>query len=514
MLTDLLGATPELAIMASVIDEVRPFLDDPEGTFDFADAITLARGLVAIAQDAAGPSPALTLADQILNAAGDVSRFEGQPPATVMVVTLIGLIKETTGPNPALDAAQTLILLLTDPIGFTRDGVLEVVNLVPDIFGLPAFLRSILDLVLPPPGQQIDFPFCPKLDYAFATLPTQLTLNQSEQYEFDPIPRVKLVFPVPVQFTVTPCDWANPLNTLDPENPVVCSGNSNVIIYDAGSSVSFPYPEDLHTMRVTPTFMLPNQFSNSTITSFNGSFQFDSGRMVLVIDPVDIIPEIVLIPRLCLDIPLIGEVCTPSLVFPALGTPELRFGQETPLFSAGDSFSLTDDSMFDQNRQPWVLGGFRPFIGESFSLDAEVQPTAVLEGPETLLEGEEGIFSADKTVEIDIGENLFYDWDFDDGITAQGRNFGSDIQVRGSQFPHAYADNGPFVATGDPDNAAYRVSLTADDEHEQTNTALHCHSGERGTDDSSAIGQDGRRREYHQPGLRFLGHQPNTEPQG
>ena len=97
----------------------------------------------------------------------------------------------------------------------------------------------------------------------------------------------------------------------------------------------------------------------------------------------------------------------------------------------------------------------------------------MLEGPERLLEGEEGIFSADKTVEIDIGENLFYDWDFDDGITAQGRNFGSDIQVRGSQFPHAFADNGPFIATGDADNAAYQVSLTADDEHEQTDTAFH-----------------------------------------
>ena len=359
LLTDLLGATPELTIMASVVDLVRPFIEAPDGSFDFADAITLARGMVAIAQDAAGDSSALTLAEQILNAAGDVSRFEGRPPSVVMVVTLIGLIKQQTpGPNPALDAAEKLILLLTDPIAVTRDGVLEVVNLVPDIFGLPAFLRSIVDLVLPPPPSLLDFPFCPKLDYAFATLPTQLTLNQSEQYQFDPTPRVKLVFPVPVQFTVSPCV---PDNTLDPENPVVCSGTSNVVIYNAGSSVSFPYPDDLHTMRVTPTFMLPNQFSNSTLTSFNGSFQFEAGRYVLVIDPVTIIPEIELIPRFCIPIPFIGDLCIPALVFPALGTPEVRFGQEQALFSTGSSFSKVNDSMFEQ--KPPALGpGWLPSL--------------------------------------------------------------------------------------------------------------------------------------------------------
>ena len=224
------------------------------------------------------------------------------------------------------------------------------------------------------------------LAYTIISVPIGLSLTQNETFRFDPTPRAQLQFPQAVDFSVSPCD---PL--------LVCSGTSNLVVFNLGSSVTFTYP-DVHKMDVTPTILLPHRLSNDVITNL------DLFGTIKIADFDLSTPEI--------DLGFLGSIDPIHLHLGPL--------VEKSIIPAG--IGISDSSFFDGDRAPWVLPGILPVGVAPLALDAEIKPTAVITGPPPpVKEGQEAAFSGSQSTDPD-GELLTFIWEFGDGISDFGEN--------------------------------------------------------------------------------------------
>ena len=331
---------------------------------------------------------------------------------------------------------------------------------------------------------------CVSFGYDTLDVKTVVKLFQTEEYNFDPVPRVKLEFPQPVPFVVQDCDSGDPFNYYDPSNPnrvgalsknvanasavnpppgsvpstpsgtdimvpenwLICGGTSNIVVINANDKVEIVYPLDAHTMEVTPTFLLPNLVSNDTSNRFEQSLVGTAAVAAFDISGFEIVAPRTLQEEHCISLPNPpgGEECTPEIRFDGLDFGGISLGLG-PLFQETiPLFAFSDTDMFDIDRLPWVMGGFNSPTQAAFTLDAEIQPAARITGPNAqnrLNEGQEGTFSCATSQDDDFGEDIGVNvecrWDFDDGITAVG-----------TVVSHTFADNG-----------AYDVELIVDDGH-------------------------------------------------
>ena len=320
---------------------------------------------------------------------------------------------------------------------------------------------------------------CASFSYDALTAPIRIQMSQSQRFTFDTDLRVKLQLPQAVQFSISPC-------TPDPSHPtipVVCSGNSDTIIYDVGSELDLVVPSgEFHTTAITPTFYL----LNPTLDNFISTNLRVDGKLIAV-QASRSIPDYVLlepftvIPEIC-----IFDLCTPALEFPGLFLPGTLIQSQNigrailgdllddflasfgigfaagppyedsigPVFKTSlPGLAVTDNDMFDRAPSPWPLQGVDSVVGTPFTIDAEVQPTAVLTGDVALDEGEEGAFDGSGSLEIDFDEFLTFEFDYGDGIT--------DFSFDGS-VGHAFLDDGDLT-----------VNMAADDEHQLPGTAAH-----------------------------------------
>ena len=299
----------------------------------------------------------------------------------------------------------------------------------------------------PPLSGEVDLristaPSFGKATYTIADATTTTQMTQKEQYEFDPTPRVSLKFSIPVEYDVQGCGSA-----LYPFDNVTCSGTSETVVFNLGDSVEIIYPDgaNVHQVEVTPTFLLPNRISNTTKVDY-------SQRLTLTAGDFDItVPGKTLLPAETL-----AEICDPTglfddcytIRFPGLSTPKIALSPSAPLYRE-TFFAPTQTTPNLAFLDPWTLGGIGTIPGATFTLDAEVDPTAVINGPSNLVEAQEGTFDCLSSVEIDFGETTTCTWDFGDGF----RGFGDTVA-------HTYADNG-----------VYSVELTVVDGHLQPGTA-------------------------------------------
>ena len=283
-------------------------------------------------------------------------------------------------------------------------------------------------------------PGCTELGFTILGMPIDVALSQSSKFTFTPTPRVALQFSEPVDFVVSPC---NPDNSLNPADPVVCSGRSSRVIYDLGSNLTITVPSgNFHLGNATPTFSLPSTLSNNIRLDLEASGKLKAGEVFLKTPDFQLIPPILFLKKICAA----GE-CTPEIRYPGLKVPAINVDFGPVLERSLPGLSINDSAfpVFDRSSQPWVLGGFNTVTGTRIDFDAEVKPIASFTAPTVLDEGEEGTFTATGTdLDVNVGEFLTYSWSLGDGIS----DFGDKIF-------HFYADNGDFT-----------VTMVADDEHQ------------------------------------------------
>lgn len=318
-------------------------------------------------------------------------------------------------------ASDSIIKMTVDPTAFINAPI-------PLAFGLNS-CDHFPDLPLPG---------CTELGFTIIGMPIDVALSQSSKFTFTPTPRVALQFSEPVDFVVSPC---NPDNTLNPADPVVCSGTSDRVIYDLGSDLTITVPsDDFHLGSATPTFSLPGTLSNNIRLYLEADGKAKAGELSLETSEFQLIPPITFVPEICTELG-----CTPEVRYPGLKVPSVKTGFGPLLEQGLPGRSINDSThpVFDRASGAWVLEGFNTVTGAPFGFDAEIQPIADFIGPAVLDEGEEGTFTG-TGIEIDFDEFLTYSWDLGDGIS----DFGDTVF-------HSYADNGLFT-----------VTMVADDEHQ------------------------------------------------
>jgi hypothetical protein len=185
----------------------------------------------------------------------------------------------------------------------------------------------------------------------------------------------------------------DPSNPTSPVDVVTCSGTSNTVIFDLGSSVNITFPA-LFTgaaMSVTPTFLLPNLLSNDTVTTLTEAVGITVGELSLELSAVDLVPPFEIIPEVC--VPYVG--CTPALDFPGLSTDAIDI-EEGPLYEQTFAeVSISNSSLFDGDRAPWILEGFSPIPGPAFLLNPNYAPVTLITGPGTRDEGQSPAIGAE-----------------------------------------------------------------------------------------------------------------------
>ena len=205
---------------------------------------------------------------------------------------------------------------------------------------------------------------CVSFEYDTLDVKTEVKLYQTEEYTFDPVPRVKLEFPRPVPFVVQDCDPLDPFNYYDPSNPnrvglpnkkvvnssavnpplgpipptpdqidvmvpenwLICSGTSDIVVINANDKVEIVYPLDAHTMDVTPTFLLPNLVSNDTSNRFEQGLVGTVALASFAISGIEIVSPRTLQGEICVDLPFGGEECTPEIRFDGLDLGGISLG--------------------------------------------------------------------------------------------------------------------------------------------------------------------------------------------
>jgi hypothetical protein len=199
-----------------------------------------------------------------------------------------------------LPDVETTSALGGDGTTLTASGEHDFVEIDIDLLG---FFTSV------PLGLEL-FPmcignFCAAFNINIASVESVTTLTQEEDYLFEARPRVMLQFPEPVVYNITPCALAAPFDSIDPSNPTLpvnivnCSGTSDTIIYDLGSSVDITFPASFSgsIMNVTPTFLLPNQISNDTVTTLMEAIELTIGECALSVSAFDVVSPCARFPR-------------------------------------------------------------------------------------------------------------------------------------------------------------------------------------------------------------------------
>ena len=188
-------------------------------------------------------------------------------------------------------------------------------------------------------------------------------------------------------------------------------------------------------MNVIPTFLLPNQISNDTVTTLTEEVDLTVGELALSVSAIEVLGGFEIFPEVC--IPVVG--CTPGLDFPGFSSPAINI-DEGPLFvQTIAEIPFEDASVFDGNRLAWVLAGLNAPLGAGFQLNPNKPQVAVITttGDSTLDEGQEGSWDAldstNPSTDPD-GDAMTFFWDFGDGTSTAG-----------ASVSHTYVDNGNYT---------------------------------------------------------------------
>jgi len=259
---------------------------------------------------------------------------------------LSGTIKIPNVQTTASLSGKDLLASGGDPYLIPSLDVMQLLSFAPPPVG--AFFRILSSSLAIPPAGIKDFGGTPrsiKLKWTLFTMNLNLPISQSQQFTFHPTVNLKLKLPVHVRY-----------NYSDIKSGTVVEGTDSIIDVPLGATLKIQYPCNMSHMDMNASYVISkNDFSNRTYDHVDVELVFTAFKFGIEFPDFDIIP------RFCISLPLIGNLCF-QLTVPGF---EISIGPlvtPPPIHLAG--FDLPD-----YVNRTWELGGFtEQFVEEPFRL--------------------------------------------------------------------------------------------------------------------------------------------------
>ncbi len=178
--------------------------------------------------------------------------------------------------------------------------------------------------------------------YALFSTDFNFHIANTQEFIFDPDIYVRLNFPIELSYKV-----------MTTAGIVLESNTSDHVVYKIGNDLILKFPCDYDFMDLTPTFSLTNEFTNHTYDHYG--FDLLLAALQFEID----IPSVTIIPEICIDIPFVGEECTPSVEFDGYHkTMGPAWSKTVPIFGVNA----------DWYENSWELQGFTDKPSGSFRI--------------------------------------------------------------------------------------------------------------------------------------------------
>ncbi len=259
---------------------------------------------------------------------------------------LSGTIKIPNVQTTASLSGKDLLASGADPYLIPSLNIMQLLSLAPPPVG--TFFGILSSGFKIPPAGIRDFGGTPRsieINWVLFTMHMNMPISQSQQFRFHPTVNLKLKLPVDVHYSYTDIKAGNSVE-----------GRDSIIDVPLGADLKITYPCNMSHMDMNASYVIStNEFSNRTYDHVDIELVFTAFQFGIVFPDFDIIP------RFCIPIPLIGDLCF-QLTVPGF---EITIGPlvtPPPVHLAG--FDLPD-----YVNSTWELAGFtEQFIEDPFRL--------------------------------------------------------------------------------------------------------------------------------------------------
>ena len=258
---------------------------------------------------------------------------------------LSGTVKIPYVETTASRSGKDLLAEGGDPYLIPSLDIIQLLSLAPVVGPFFAVLSSGIQI---PPGGIRDFGGTRRyigLNWTLFTMNLNLPVSQTQEFRFHPTINLKLRLPVDVRYTYS-----------DTQAGTVVEGTDSIIDVPLGADLKIQYPCNMSHMDMHASYVIStNEFSNRTFDHVDVELVFTAFEFGIEFPDFDIIP------RFCISIPLIGDLCF-QLTIPGF---EISIGplvEPPPVHLAG--FDLPD-----YVNRVWELKGFsEQYVAEPFRL--------------------------------------------------------------------------------------------------------------------------------------------------
>ncbi len=259
---------------------------------------------------------------------------------------LSGTVKIPNVETTASLSGKDLLASGGDPYLIPSLDIMQLLSFAPPPIGTFFGILSS-SLAIPPAGIR-DFGGTPRsirLSWTLFTMSMNMPVSQSQQFRFHPTVNLKLRLPVDVGYSY-----------ISATDGLSYEGRDSIIDVPLGTDLKIAYPCNMSHMDMHASYVIStNEFSNRTYDHVDVELVFTAFEFGIEFPDFDIIP------RFCIPIPLIGDLCF-QLTVPGF---EITIGPlvtPPPVHLAG--FDLPD-----YVNKTWELGGFtEQFITDPFRL--------------------------------------------------------------------------------------------------------------------------------------------------
>ena len=184
-----------------------------------------------------------------------------------------------------------------------------------------------------------------EINWVLFTMNLNLPVSQTQEFRFHPTINLKLKLPVNVGYSY-----------INASTGTSYEGRDSIIDVPLGTDLKIEYPCNMSHMDMNASYVIStNEFSNRTYDHVDVELVFTAFEFGIVFPDFDIIP------RTCINVPLIGPLCF-QLTIPGFN---ITIG---PLVTP-PAVHLAGFDLPDYVNNKWKLGGFKElFIAEPFRL--------------------------------------------------------------------------------------------------------------------------------------------------